>query len=343
MFTIIFEFYILLAQTGGRVYQFLELSNSSRIAALNGNVPILQDNDINVAFINPSALNFNLHNNFSINFVNYFAGINYGYSSYAYSIDSINTFALGINYIDYGRFISADEIGNITGNFYASEYAIFLQYSRLINKNFYCGITIKPIISQLEKYNSTGLAFDIGITYISDDKLFKSAFVIKNAGFQITSYYKYGDKEELPLNILIGLSKKLIHSPLSLYFVIDHLEKFDLTYKTEKEKEEELNPLTEEDKKNSGFDRNFDKIMRHINIGLELNITKNILISTGYSYRRRQEMKINEFPGTVGISWGIGLRFNKFEFYYARSAYHIVGSPNYFSLNLKISEIFKLF
>jgi len=340
---LIFYIPIVNSQTGGKVFQFLELTNASRIAALNGNVPVLQDDDINIAYINPSGLNFNLNHNFSMNFINYFAGINYYYSSYAYSFDSLNTIALGINYIDYGKFLAADEFGNINGNFFASEYAIFLQYSRLINKNLFSGLTVKPVISQLEKYSSTGLAFDIGITYISDDKLFKSALVLRNLGFQITKYYDNAKGEELPLNIIVGFTKKFAYSPLIVYFVFDHLEKFDLTYKTEKQKEEETNQLTGETKKISSFDKSFDKLMRHLNLGFELNLTKNIFISVGYNYRRRQEMKIDELPGTVGISWGVGLRFNKFQFYYARSTYHLYGSPNYFSINLKMNEIFKLF
>lgn len=331
------------SQTGGKVFQFLELSNSPRISSLNGNVPVLQNDDINLSYINPSSLNYNLHHNFSMNFVNYFAGINYGYSSYAYSFDSLNTFAIGINYINYGKFIAADEFGNISGNFYATEYAVYLQYSRLLNNNFYCGLTIKPIISQLESYNSTGIAVDLGITYLSNDKLFKSGFVIRNLGHQITTYYKDGSYESLPLNVILGFTKKLAYSPLTIYFVLDHLEKFDLTYKTENEKEEEKNQLTGNTKKESAFDKNFDKVMRHVNIGIELNISKNILFSLGYNYRRRHEMKINELPGTVGISWGIGLLFDKFQFYYARSAYHLAGSPNYFCVNLRMKEIFKIF
>jgi len=51
-------------------------------------------------------------------------------------------------------------------------------------------------------------------------------------------------------------------------------------------------------------------------------------------------MKVTTKPGTVGFSWGIGIRISKFHFSYARSAYHLVGSPNYITLTTNLSDFF---
>ena len=41
-----------------------------------------------------------------------------------------------------------------------------------------------------------------------------------------------------------------------------------------------------------------------------------------------------------GFSWGIGIRISKFHFSYARSAYHLAGSPNYITLTTNLSDFF---
>ncbi|NJK85180.1 MAG: hypothetical protein HC906_03680 [Bacteroidales bacterium] len=70
--------------------------------------------------------------------------------------------------------------------------------------------------------------------------------------------------------------------------------------------------------------------MRHIILGTEFSLSKNLVLRFGYNYRRRQEMKVDARTGTVGFSWGLGLRISKFHLSYARSAWHLAGSPNYF-------------
>jgi hypothetical protein len=78
----------LLAQTGGgSTYRFLDLTNSARAAALGGDVVSLRDDDINLVFHNPALLSPGMHGNLSLNYVNYFAGVNYGYASYAHAVE----------------------------------------------------------------------------------------------------------------------------------------------------------------------------------------------------------------------------------------------------------------
>ena len=68
-----------LCQVGGKAFQFLEMTNSARIAALGGKSVSAYDNDLNIAYYNPSILSEGMNNHVVLNYVNYFAGINYGY------------------------------------------------------------------------------------------------------------------------------------------------------------------------------------------------------------------------------------------------------------------------
>ncbi len=331
------------AQPGGKIFQFLEVANSARVAALGGKAVAGSDDDLNLTFHNPSLLSSSVHNNLVLNYVDYFAGINYGYASYSRSYKNLGNFAAGIHYLNYGKFIGADEIGTITSEFRAADYALNLIYSRQLDSLFTFGVNLKPVYSNLESYSSFAVALDAGITYRNKEKLITASLVLRNIGTQITKYYPNGEREPLPFEILLGLSLKLKHAPLRFYIVGEHLEKWDLTYKTDKDKENEIDPFTGEEIKEDKLNEFIDKFMRHIIIGTELNITDNFMLRFGYNYRRRQEMKIDTKIGTVGFSWGAGIKIYKFHISYARATFHQAGAPNHFSISMNLSEFYKKF
>ena len=343
LLAVISVFSHLYGQPGGKAYQFLEMTNSARIAALGGKEVAIYDNDLNMPYYNPSLLSPGMDQNLVLNYVNYFAGINYGYASYARDIKNIGTFAGGIHYLNYGSFIRADETGMIDGKFHASDYAFNLIYSRKIDSLISAGINFKPVFSYLDTYSSFAVAFDVGITYHNPEKLFTASIVLRNAGLQLSTYYSGAEHEPLPLDLAIGISQSLRHAPFKFYFVADHLEKFDLTYKTEQDIKDEIDPFTGEPRSENNFDVTLDKIMRHIIIGTEFNLTQNFVLRFGYNYRRRQEMKIDSKAGTVGFSWGVGIKISRFHISYGRSAYHLAGSPNYFSISMNLKEFNKKF
>lgn len=331
------------SQPGGKAFQFLENANSARVAALGGKVAALSDDDLNMPFHNPSLLSSSMHNHLVLNYVDYFTDINYGYVSYSRSYKDIGNFAVGINYLNYGKFIGADESGFITSEFRAADYALNLIYSRSLDSLFTVGINLKPIYSNLESYSSFAIALDAGITYHNTDRLFTASFVLKNIGTQISTYYPNGEKEPLPFEILLGIAQKLKYAPLAFYIVAEHLEKYDLTYVTEEEEENATDPFTGEEVKEDKLNTFIDKTMRHIIIGTEIFLTDNFMLRFGFNYRRRMEMLVESRTGTVGFSWGVGIKISKFHLSYARPTYHLAGAPNHFSLSMNLSEFYKKF
>ncbi len=332
-----------IAQPGGKAFQFLDVTNSARIAALGGKAPSIFDDDLNLPFHNPSLLNEQMHNHLVLNYVDYFAGINYGYVSYARTYENIGNFAAGIHYLNYGIFQGADETGALTNTFRAADYALNIMYSRKIDSLFQVGVNVKPIYSDLESYNSFALAVDAGIVYHNPSWMFTSALVFRNVGIQIDKYYSSSEREPLPFDIQLGISQRLKYAPFSFYIVADHLEKWDLTFQTEEDKQNEINQLTGEKIEKKKFEVFGDKLMRHITVGTELNIGKNIIIGLGYNYRRRQEMKVDSKTSLVGFSWGISLRVSKFRISYGRPSCHLAGGSNHFSLSMNLSEFYKKF
>jgi len=329
-----------IAQVGGtHTYDFLNLVHSARVASLGGNTVAINDNDINMTYHNPALLSNEMNQDLVLNYVNYFADINYGYAAYASNIKNFGIFSGGINYINYGKFIAADEKGIVTGEFKAAEYAINLIYSRAIDSTFRVGVNVKPVISTLEKYTSFGIAADLGIIYNKPGSLFTTALVIKNVGTQLKTYA--GNREPLPFNIQLGISQKLKHAPLLFSVTLDHLERWNLAYEKPETNESLLDPVSGTENSESTLDKIADEFMRHVIIGVEFSPVKNFYVSGGYNYRRRQEMLIESKTSTIGFSWGFGIKISKFYLSYGRATYHLAGASDHFSIRTNLDSFRK--
>lgn len=325
------------AQLGGNsTYAFLDLTYSARVASLGGKVAAIPDDDLNLAFQNPSALNYAMSDHLVLNYINYFSDINFGYVSYARTVEGIGNFAGGLNYINYGKFIAADRVGTITGEFRAAEYALNLIYSRDLDSLFRFGVNLRPVYSVLETYHSFGLLADVGLTYTTRDKLFAAGVVLRNTGFQLKPYYP-GHRETVPFEILLGASQKLRHAPFRFSMVVHDLQKPDLSYDNPASSTEEFDPVTGKPIPRNRWEILGDNIMRHLIFGVEFTPLENFYLRAGYNYQRRQELKISNRTAMVGFSWGFGLRISKFFISYGRASYHLAGASNHFSVSTNLS------
>lgn len=323
------------AQIGGeKTYQFLELTNSARIAALGGNqIAIADSTDLNLPYHNPAALHQSMEDKILVNYVNYLADVNYGYASVSKSFDSIGNFALGMHYINYGKFNEATDLGELTGStFKASEYAIHIIYSNHY-KRFRYGAALKPVLSLFESYQSFGLAADLGLSFASKGKFTNVSLVARNIGGQITTYYDNGEREQIPLNIQAGISQRLRHAPILLSLNMQYLNQWDLGNATKEEEGGSGDFYDPEE----GLGK---QIMRHLVWGVEILPSENFIIRAGYNYQRRQELKFNDRAAMVGLSAGFGLKIKRFRLDYAISQYHLAGSSNLFSLTVNINNRF---
>jgi len=338
LFFYLLDFIPCFCQTGGtHTYDFLNLTNSARVAALGGKNISLNDSDLNLPFHNPALLTPQMDKNIVFNYVSYFADINYEYVSYAFDIKNTGTFALGMHYVDYGKFIAADQTGLITGNFYAAEYALNLFYSRAIDSSFHWGVNVKTIYSNLEHYNSTGIAADAGITYSTSDKLTTVAMVMKNLGMQITSYTGMY-REPLPFEIQLGVTHKLSHAPFRFSFTAQNIQRYKLTYDLPDQSNTDNTDNTTTSQSN--FGKFTDNLFRHIIAGVEFLPGKTIFFALAYNYQRRQELALADSPGSVGFSFGFGIRLKRFSISYGRATYHAAGGSDHFSFLLDLSKVY---
>ncbi len=128
-------------------YEFLRLDKSPRAAALAGSY-VSNNDDPNVMFYNPAGINFLNENPISFSFLKHLLDINSASLAYSFEFADLGRFGAGIQYINYGDFTEADELGNRTGEFGAGEIAFMLGYANELSTNFYYGTNIKFIYSR---------------------------------------------------------------------------------------------------------------------------------------------------------------------------------------------------
>jgi len=323
--------FVATAQIGGKyAYSFLEKPISARVAAFGGNVAAINDNDLNIGYVNPSLINEGMDNSMALNYVNWFEGTNYGSVQFANTFEKAGSFMATLQYMDYGKLDYADQAGNLAGTFSAYDMAVTIGWGRQLDSVFSIGAAVKGIYSAYEIYNSFGLAVDVAGTYQSPTG-WTMSLVARNFGTQLTTYTG-NSRDPLPFSLQAVMSKRLDHVPFRFLAIYDHIEKWDLTYEDPLNPSGGIDPVTGEAQAKTGFSKFGDQLMRHIILGGEFYLGKNLTLRAGYNYRRRQEGKIEDKLGMVGFSWGFGVRISKFTINYARSAYNLVGSPNYLTL-----------
>ncbi len=324
------------AQLGGTtVFNQFNIPGSARIAAMGGTYFAVKDGDLQIAAFNPSVLDSNMHNKVALSFVDYFDKISMGYAAYGYRIKPKLNAAATLQYINYGKQTELDALGYELGTFSSSDYALTLGVGYQYDSLWSMGANLKTIYSTLANYTSLGFALDGAVTYHKKSKNFTATLIAKNLGMQVMTYND-GDRRKLPFEFQIGITKRPAHAPFRFSIVYENMQQWDLTY-VNPNAVIIVDPVTgeviEQDKWELG-----DRLMRHIVVGTEFLLGENFNIRIGYNYRRRQELKVEDKPGTAGFSYGFGFKVSRLHFSYGRAIFHLAGPSNHFSVTTSLSQ-----
>ncbi|MBI2281465.1 MAG: type IX secretion system protein PorQ [Bacteroidetes bacterium] len=330
------------AQIGGNsTYQFLNVPVSSRVGAMGGSALSIRDDDPNLTLNNPSLLTQPMSTTVTLTYLNYFADINYGYVSYIHDFKKWGTFSGGLNYIDYGKFLETDAGGNELGNFTADEYAFVLGWGKSIDSLFSVGANLKPIYSNLYEYHSFGMALDIAATYYNPKSNVGVSATVRNIGMQITTYVEGAEREPIPFEIQLGVSKKLKYVPIRLSVDLVQLQNWNLAFNDSTYITNANNKLTEEEKIEKNQTSIWDEAFRHVIVGAEIIPSKSFSVRFGLNIKRRAELGLDDRAGLAGLSWGFGFRIKKFYFSYGSARYHLAGTSNHFTVSTNIGDFYK--
>jgi len=302
--------------TANEVYQFLTLPYSAKATSLGGiNISHL-GSDLGLAMYNPALLDPSMDKTLHLSVKSYFSNIQqYDFSGANYLPKKNWILGWGIHYMGYGNIKMTDVSGNEMGNFLANDYVAQVSMATLFRKNINLAATLKFIQSNYGIYKSTGLAMDLSMVYTSSSNLLRASILANNIGGQLSSYT---EKERLPLNIIMGVSKKLENAPIEFSITAQRLSIWNNTfydpgfYSGEGYKA----PSATQD------------IFNHLIIGAEANLGEQVSLDFGYNFIRRFDLNIqNQQNWFNGFSAGLGLKLPRVTIQYGnaffqRNLYH---------------------
>lgn len=331
------------SQRGGeRIFEFIYLSTSARSTALGGSQIAMISNDYNLVGGNPAMLNESMNGTITFQDNFHFDGINNGYAGYAKYFSGLkSTLHAGVQYLNYGTFTAADEMGNVNGEFKAKDLALNVGISRVLNERMTAGLLIRYVQSSLETYRSNGLVFDAGITYKSLDGFNYYAVVLRGTGIQFSKYFPDQERGRMPVDFQIGYSKRLEYVPFRLSILLHDLNRWDLRYDSPLDEQNGLDLGGEAPKPPSKFGQSVDNTFRHLTFGGEFLIGKkeNLMLRIGYNHQRRKELSVVNLRSLAGFSAGVGINLKAFILDYGFAVYHQAGSSKHLGLRIDLDKL----
>lgn len=283
------------AQEAETDYNFLRLPVSAHVAALGGDNITISDDDPTLIFHNPALLTGVSDRSLNLNFMTYMAGVKVASASFVKAWKERATWGVSAQYMDYGsiREFTADQ--QETGTFHPKDISVAGSFAYLLGGKWAGGVTAKFITSNIASYTSLAVGVDLGINYYDEEKGLSLSAMARNLGGQVKAYDD--DFEAIPLDLQIGASKKLGHSPLRLSLTMTGLNDW------------------------SG------RFANHFVVGADVQVIESIYLAAGYNFRRAYEMKITDGEGSsshgAGLSFGAGLQLERFKLQMAYGKYHV--------------------
>jgi hypothetical protein len=319
---------------GQRVFSFLDLPTHARVAALGGQMATATRPDGSYFLNNPALADSIQNNQLVISLMPYLAAAKYYTLQYGLPIKSTGKWAAGLQYLSYGQFDLTDPAGNVLGTFTANDYALSLTHAHT-EGNFTLGATLKAVGSTIETYSAFGILADFGGIWRHPKQELTIGLVAKNAGYLVRNY---GPADAaLPFDLQAGVTLKPRYAPIRLTVTAHHLQRFDITYN--------------DPNLNIRYDLNgnpipqtvglVEKLARHLSIGAEFLISRNVHLLVGYNHQKRQEGKLAMGGIGPGISYGASVQARGFQLTYARFSSVPQAGTSQLSLRIDLDRYLK--
>lgn len=291
---------LLPAQESKEVYGFLRLPVSAHAAAVGGDNVSLTEDDPTVLFHNPALITNVSDKTLNLNMMTYMAGTTTASASFVKTYNDRASWGISGQLMSYGEIKETTASNEQTGTFSPKDIALAGTFAYRLTDAINGGISARFISSTIGSYSSAAVAFDLGLNYVNEERGWSVSAVAKNLGGQVKAYHD--DFEPIPFDLLLGASKKLIGSPITLHATLSRLHNWD-----------------------QGF-------IKHVAVGADVYLSDNIFIAGGYNFRRSSEMRItntesadgkDESNHGAGLSLGAGLLLERFKLQVAYAKYHV--------------------
>jgi hypothetical protein len=303
----------IMAQGGESAFNFLRLPYSSRVAALGGSNISVIDDDLSLSMHNPALLINATDKTLDLSFMTYMSGSKVAGAAFNKTFGERSAGAVAARYVDYGKFDGYTPDNIFTGTFRAMDIELDFIYCYLLSERWSGGVAGKFIYSQYESLNSLAIGVDLGLNYYDPDHDFSASLTFKNLGGQVMTFEE--KHEIMPIDIQLGLTKRLAHAPILLSATLTDLHRWKSTHFYNAD----------------GSKDNFGELLlKHITLGADILIGDNFYASVGYNYRTSRELSTGK--GLAGFSLGAGLHINKVKFSASYSKLHVSSSSLLFNI-----------
>ena len=283
-------------------FAFLRLEPSARAAALGGSFSAVYGDDVNAFFYNPALLNEAMHRHLSLSYLNHLSDINAGFLAYSRHYEGLGTLGAGLRFLSWGEFQGADEQGNRTGTFGASDVALTISGARAQTERLRYGASVHLIYSSVESFKASAVAADLGVLYHIDSQQLTFSASVNNLGITLNSLG--ATKDDLPLDVRVGLTKRLRYIPLLI-----SLTGYNLHH------------IGDEPEDGTAL----SNVFQHVILGGEFQFSQAFNVRFGYNHRRHEGLKTGSRLDLAGVGLGFGLMINRFRLDYAFNSWSFGG------------------
>ena len=285
-----------MAQGGETAFNILRLPHSYRAAGLGGQNISIIDDDITMSMHNPALLANVQDRTINLTHMTYMSDSKVVGAMFNRVMGERSTAAISARYIDHGDFDGYTEDNIYTGSFSAKDMEFGLLYSYLLSDSWSGGVTAKFIYSKYESMSSVALGVDLGVNYYDTENDLSLSFAVRNLGGQVKAFEE--KHEKMPLDIQAGITKRLSHAPIMLSATLVNLNRWD--------RDDFYNA--------DGSKDTFSEILfKHVIIGADFLIGKNLDLSIGYNFRTGKELS-TDGSRWDGFTAGAGMHLNRLKF-----------------------------
>lgn len=310
-------------------YHFLDIPTSAHVMALGGNNLCIIGEDVSLTDQNPALIGPEIEKQIEANYMLYMASGNFAGLRYGMGAGDHSAWAVGLRYLNYGKFDGYDEFGTPTGSFTPSDLVIEGTYSRDISEHWRGGVNLKMAYSHYEQYSAFAIAADLGVNYYDPDHDLSFSVVLRNMGGQVKRFDSRYAK--VPFDIQLGYMQALGRSPILLSITANHLTRWRIPYYAY-----DKDSATGEIKEKNGFFHNF---FRHLIFGLQYQPNDRFYIALAYNYKTASDMSAYNKSFLSGFSLGAGFKVKGFSADVAYSIPHKSGSTLSLNLSYTISSL----
>lgn len=294
-------------------FSFLRLEPSARAAALGGSLSAVHGDDVNVLFYNPSLLNETMHGGLSISYLNHLSDVQAGFVAYGHEVPGVGSLAAGLRFLSWGSTKGADADGTETGDFRAGDVALTVGGGRAVGERLMLGGNVHAVYSTLAEHSASALAVDAGVAYRLPDQNLTFSSSVNNLGATLSSLG--ATRDELPLDVRVGVSKRLQHVPLLISVTGYNLH--------EAGAQSSSGPLAQD-------------VLHHLIVGGEFQFSEAFNLRFGYNHRRHEALKMKSRLDLAGFAAGFGLKIAQIRFDYALNSWSSSGALHQVTIRTSI-------